>query len=91
MAEVHDEHKVCEVEAVRKGRSRSRCTVRVAISDDGEVILRTLDKSGTAPIVAVLGRAEALQLAAGLAEASEKVEGYRSAAARRALRRGVGG
>jgi len=69
-----DERILCEVEGVRKGRSRNRCTVRVAVTDAGEVILRTIDKNGVSPIVAVLAPAEALSLSAALASAVRKAQ-----------------
>lgn len=74
MAGTDDERILCEVEGTRKGRSRNHCTVRVAVTDSGEVILRTIDKNGVAPIVAVLGPAEALSLSAAFASAVRKVE-----------------
>lgn len=69
MAGSEDERILCEVEGVRKGRSRNRCTVRVAVTDAGEVILRTIDKNGVA-----LAPAEALSLSAALASAVRKAQ-----------------
>lgn len=51
-----------EVLAVRKGRGhrqgrqQSLCELKVGITDERQVVLRTLDDSGIAPIVALLDR-----------------------------------
>ncbi len=61
-----------EVVAVRKGRGRradrhqSLCELKVGITDQRQVVLRTLDDSGIAPIVALLDRDAARLLITGL-------------------------
>lgn len=71
-----DEQVICEIEARRKGkrlRSQAPCTLVVAIALHGpqrQVVLRTLDRSGTPPLVAVLTPEEARSLADGLARAA---------------------
>lgn len=61
-----------EVVAVRKGRGRrtdrhqSLCELKVGITDQRQVVLRTLDDSGIAPIVALLDRDAAQSLITGL-------------------------
>ncbi len=45
-----------------KGRGRHPCEVRIGISDDGHVVLRTLDESGLSPLVALLSPVGATEL-----------------------------
>ncbi len=73
MRQVRDEDTVICISAIRKGRDRKPCEVGVCITDKGEIILRTEDVSGTAPIVVVLDTEGAELLQMGLLEATEKV------------------
>lgn len=91
MASAEDERVLCEVEGVRKGRSRNACSVRVAVTDAGEIILRTVDKNGVAPLVAVLGPAEALRLSEAFASAVRRAEFPAHRPISRAARRSVPG
>ncbi|MFC1805493.1 hypothetical protein ACFL09_00745 [Planctomycetota bacterium] len=71
--EVH----LCTVTAARKGRSRAPCTLKVGYLNDAvskEVVLRTIDAGGVAPIVALLSAADARHLAAGLVNTADLVE-----------------
>ena len=51
-----DERYTCVQEAIRKGRSKSACTLKTGfmLDESGLVVLRGLDKSGTASLVALL-------------------------------------
>lgn len=65
-----DEVVVHSVQAIRKGRGRRPCEIRVGISDDGHVVLRTVDESGVSPLVALIKPAEATELCEGLLRAA---------------------
>ena len=59
-----------EAVAPRKGKgkkgSSNLCEIKIGITIDGEVVLRTVDESGIAPLVAVLDVQTARELEAGL-------------------------
>jgi hypothetical protein len=67
-----DEQVIKRVIATRKGRGQALCEIIIARTDEGEIILRALDESGVPPIVAILDKNEAADLATGLQEAVEK-------------------
>ncbi len=71
------------VPALRKGRNQSPCEVKLGLNDEREIILRTVDRSGVSPIVAVIDRKDALRLARALIEASEKAEALTTERARK--------
>lgn len=71
--QVRDEDEVICVSAVRKGRDRKPCEVGICVTDKGEIILRTEDISGTAPIVVVLDMDDAELLGMGLLEAKKRL------------------
>jgi hypothetical protein len=59
------------VEGRRKGRGQRVCKVSVNLTDEpDQIVLRTTDVSGVAPIVIVLGKAEAARLATLLHKAA---------------------
>jgi len=60
------EHVVCRVTARRKGRDQNPCDLEVSYTDDGEVLFRTIDESEKVPLVALIDRKVALELARGL-------------------------
>ena len=61
-----NEHSVCKVTARRKTRDQNPCELEVSYTDDGEVLLRTIDQGGDVPLVALIDRRTALELARGL-------------------------
>lgn len=69
-----------EVLAVRKGRGhrpdrhQSLCELKVGITDQHQVVLRTLDDSGIAPIVALLDRDAAQTLIIGLQQSIDALQ-----------------
>ncbi|MBL7222875.1 MAG: hypothetical protein ISS72_03385 [Candidatus Brocadiae bacterium] len=68
---------VCNVTAYRKGRGQSECELIIAYfnkSYSKEVVLRTVDADGIAPIVAVLTPEQARVIASGLLSAAARVE-----------------
>lgn len=68
-----------EEEAVRKGRSKSPCLLKTGITlddKDRRVVLRALDKSGTASLVALLDAEQAARLAEGLARAAVELQKF---------------
>lgn len=67
------ERHYCQLDAVRKGRGRSPCTIKAGVSleDDRSVVLRTLDRSGVASLVALLTPDQAWELAEALMLAAE--------------------
>ena len=71
-----DERYFCVQPAVRKGRSKSACTLKVGVTTDGsrKVVLRGLDKSGTASLVTLLEPEQALAVAAGLLQAIDSLD-----------------
>lgn len=74
-----DERYFAEEKAVRKGRSKSPCVLKVGITLDAKnrkVVLRALDKSGTASLVALMGSEEAARIAEGLRRAAEELEKF---------------
>ncbi len=80
---VEGETYLCTVPAVRKGRNQSPCEVKLGLNEEREIILRTVDRSGVSPIVAVIARKDALRLARALIEATEKVDAVTPDRARR--------
>ncbi|MCE1246444.1 MAG: hypothetical protein LWY06_07360 [Firmicutes bacterium] len=72
MKQVRDEELIISVKARRKGRSQNACEVEICITDGSEIILRTEDVEGVAPIVVVLNPNETELLELGLAEARRK-------------------
>lgn len=65
---------VHSVKAIRKGRGRRPCEIRIGISDDGHVVLRTVDESGVSPLVALIKPAEATELCEGLLRAANALQ-----------------
>lgn len=64
--------------AVRKGRSKSPCILKVGITledEDNHIVLRALDKSGTASLVALLTPEQAEEMAEALKQSAQSV-GY---------------
>lgn len=61
---------VQSVRAVRKGRGRRPCEIKIGISDDGYVVLRTVDEGGISPLVALLKPADVSELCEGLLKAA---------------------
>ena len=69
-----DETYCCRIQAKRKGRGNSECTLIAAYTSAGDVVLRTLDAGGVPPIVAVMNARTARELANGLLESAEHAE-----------------
>lgn len=66
----------CVQPAVRKGRSQAECFLKVGVTTDGssKVVLRGVDKSGTASMVSLLNPEDALAIAAALLQAVDALE-----------------
>lgn len=77
------ELKLASVAAHRKGRGRCPCEIEIALNDDGKVVLRAVDKSGTPALVAVLEPEAAEQLLTGLTKATAALNSATKATASR--------
>ena len=69
-----DETYLAEIDARRKGRGQAACEIKAGYLDRGAIVLRTVDRDGIAPIVALLTPAQARELAKALREAAGEVE-----------------